>query len=71
MLLIVLYHVLFIVVDLRKTMRRVEGLTQQVEEVLLKPISMADQAFNWALSLLEHKKKKAHHHKGFESKEVE
>ena len=65
MLVVVLYHVLFIVVDMRKIMRRVEGITQQVEEVILKPISIADQIFVWIKEQLDkrsqHKDSHPHH----------
>lgn len=58
MLVIVLYHVLFIVVDLRKIVRRVEDITAQVEAVILKPISMADQIFQWVIEKIETKKRR-------------
>lgn len=60
MLIVVLYHVLFIVVDLRKIVRRLEDMTSQVESVLLKPLSMADQGIQW---LIEFFQAKAHEHK--------
>jgi len=64
MIIIVLYHVLFIVVDIRKILRRADDLTEQVEEMLLKPISMADHAMQWVMDLLDKKKEKkdSHHH---------
>ncbi|MDD5103264.1 MAG: hypothetical protein PHX93_02590 [Candidatus Peribacteraceae bacterium] len=58
LVLIVLYHVIFIVVDLRKVMRRVEGITQELEDVLMKPISMIDAILQWVLDTIEHGKKK-------------
>ncbi|MDD5041507.1 MAG: hypothetical protein PHX87_04100 [Candidatus Peribacteraceae bacterium] len=58
LVLIVLYHVIFIVVDLRKTMRRVEGLTQELEDVLMKPLSMVDAILQWVLDMIEQGKKK-------------
>ena len=68
MLIIVLYHALFVMVDLRKILRRVEDITAQVEAVILKPISMADQIMEWVISnidALAKKKEKKHqeHHK--------
>ena len=30
MLIVVLYHIIFIVVDLRKTMRRIESITEEI-----------------------------------------
>ena len=70
MLLIVLYHVLFIVVDLRKILRRVEDITSQVEAVIMKPLSMADQIMEWVVGQIEafsaKKEKKPHSHKHIE-----
>lgn len=67
MVMIVLYHVMFMVVDLRKIVRRFEDMTSQVETVLMKPLSMADQAIQWVVEFFEHKRKehqrkKNHHH---------
>lgn len=59
MLVVVLYHALFIVVDVRKITRRVDELTKQVENVIMKPINMADQILEWGLKQVEqHSKKK-------------
>lgn len=60
LLLVVLYHVIFIVVSLRKVMKRAENVTEQVETVILKPLAMTDQAMEWVSGFLEGKKK---HHK--------
>lgn len=64
MLLIVLYHVLFIVVDARKILHRIERITREVESVLVKPLSVADKAFQWVIDYFEggakHKRKKRH-----------
>ena len=60
MLIVVLYHVLFIVVDLRKIVRRIEGITEELETVILKPLAMTDKAIDWVVHHLEHSKK---HHK--------
>lgn len=49
MIVIVLYHVLFIVVDLRKILKRFDELTEQVESVLMKPLSLAEQFLGWVL----------------------
>lgn len=63
MLIVVLYHLLFIVVDLRKISRRFESLTDQVENMLIKPIAILDQTFSWLAEQVERKrnKKKDHH----------
>jgi cell shape-determining protein MreC len=68
---VVLYHILFIVVDLRKVLRRVDDITEQVEAIILKPIALADQILAKVMELMEagaekhHKKKgkKGKHHK--------
>lgn len=64
MLIIVLYHVLFIVVDVRKVMRRVETVSNQVEEIIMKPLTMTDKILEWVMEYIEaldqtgkHKKK--------------
>lgn len=58
MLLIVLYHILFIVVDARKIARRIENLTQEVETVIMKPLSMADQILQWMVEFMQEKANK-------------
>lgn len=64
MLVVVLYHVLFIVVDLRKIMHRVQGVSEQVEEVIMKPLVMTDKILEWLLEYVESLDKvgKKHHH---------
>ncbi|MBM3228208.1 hypothetical protein FJZ27_05135 [Candidatus Peribacteria bacterium] len=64
---VVLYHVLFIVVDLRKVLRRVDDITEQVEAIIVKPISLADQILGKVMEMIDagsqkhrHKKKKHH-----------
>lgn len=63
MLVIVLYHVLFIVVDVRKIVRRLEDITSQVEAVILKPLSMADQLLTFLIEQVEGLAKKKEQHK--------
>jgi len=58
-LLIILYHGLFITVDLRKTMRRVNDVTKQVEDTVMKPISMADHILQWVMEYVEKDQKKS------------
>ena len=59
---IALYHLLFILVDIRKITRRFEDVTQQVEALILKPISMTDQLLEWVLEQVNQHKAKKHHH---------
>lgn len=57
MIIVVLYHLLFIVTDLRKIMRRFEETTAQVEAMLLKPLAIIDEAFQWVVDHIHGKKK--------------
>lgn len=59
-LVIVLYNLLFVVVDVRKITRRIEGITEELESAILKPISLTDKAFKWAMHALEKGKEKKH-----------
>lgn len=60
MVIVLIYHLLFIAVDVRKVLRRVNELTESVEEMLLKPISMVDQLLQWSVETIqENEKKKA------------
>lgn len=72
MFIIVLYHVLFIAVDLRKILRRIEEITAQLEDVFMKPISIAEHLMEYAMEFLEEKhdslKKKPKKLKGKEHK---
>lgn len=72
LLMIVLYHALFIVVDLRKIMRRVESVSDQVEEVIMKPLAMTDKILAWIMEYIESFEKnrthKKHHHKVIDEK---
>lgn len=58
MIIVVLYHTLFIIVDLRKIMRRFEETTAQIEATLLKPLAIIDEAFQWVMDHLHSRKKK-------------
>lgn len=53
MLIVVLYHALFVMVDLRKILRRIEGITHELESVLLKPLAMTDKILSWIMQQLE------------------
>lgn len=72
MIIVVLYHLLFIVVDLRKIMRRIEDTTAQVEATILKPLAVIDQAFEWVMEYVTHPKKgKKHKAKGEKPFDIE
>jgi cell shape-determining protein MreC len=42
LLIIVLYHILFITVGFRKILRRIETITSEIQEVIMKPMNVAD-----------------------------
>lgn len=63
MLIVVLYHVLFIIVDVRKIVRRVEGVSHQVEELITKPLQMTDHILEWVLDYIQSFEKKGEHKK--------
>jgi len=50
---LVLYNVLFIVVDLRKVMKRVEVITNEIQNVILKPINVADHILEGIVKYME------------------
>lgn len=50
---IVLYHVLFIAVDLRKVLRRIESITGEVENIIMKPVHAADYILEGIVKYLE------------------
>ena len=60
LIIVVLYHLLFIVVDLRKIMRRLEETTAQVEAMILKPLAIIDEAFTWVIDHVQWKKESRH-----------
>ena len=62
---ILLYHLIFAVLSLRKILHRFDTVTKQVEEVVLKPISMADATVDWVVDFVE-----GHHKKGDPKKKV-
>lgn len=58
MLIVLLYHALFIAVDLRKIMRRAEDITKHVEDVIMKPLNMVDLILQWLIERIDHDRRK-------------
>lgn len=58
MLIVALYHVILILVDVRKIMKRAERITSQVEQVAMKPLEMVDTGIEWVAAHLEGKRRK-------------
>lgn len=53
MLVVVLYHILFIVVALRKILRRIEGITAEVEGMVMRPLGLLDHLLQWITEWVE------------------
>lgn len=53
LLVVVLYHVLFIAVDLRKVLRKISRITEEVENFIMKPINAADQILEGVIQIIE------------------
>jgi len=47
LLAVFLYHLIFIVMDLREVMRRLNALTAQVEEMLVQPVELVSEIVDW------------------------
>lgn len=58
LLLIVLYHILFIVVDARRIVRRAERITRELQSVILKPLAVTDEILAWILGMVQKQAKK-------------
>jgi len=53
LLVVVLFHLVFVALDLRKIVKRFNVVTAQLEQVILKPINMADATVEWIAAFLE------------------
>ncbi len=68
MLIILLYHLIFAAVSLKRIADRMDELSKDVEAIVLKPIGAIDYVLDWFLSVVEsmredkkHAKKGKHH----------
>jgi hypothetical protein len=61
MLIVVLYHLIFISVSLKRFTERIDALSQDVEAIVLKPIGAIDYVLDWFLSAVEGMKKGKKH----------
>jgi hypothetical protein len=64
MLIILLYHLIFVSVSLRRVADRIDQVSKDLEAVILKPIGAVDYLLDWFLSMVDgfkgdtsHKKK--------------
>lgn len=68
MLIILLYHLIFVSVSFRRIADRMDDLSKDVETIILKPIGAIDYVLDWFLSVVDslredkkHAKKGKHH----------
>lgn len=57
MSIIVLYHLIFVSISLKRVTDRIEAITKDVEAVILKPIGAIDYMLDWFLDAVEGMKK--------------
>ena len=69
-LLIVLYNILFIVVDVRKIVRRTERITRELQAVILKPLAVTDEILAWILQFVQSQQRKAPKKPDFKKRSV-
>ncbi len=53
MLIILLYHLIFASVSLRRITKRMDDLSKDVEAIVLKPIGAIDYVLDWFLSVID------------------
>jgi hypothetical protein len=46
------YHLIFVVMDLRQVMRRLNDITAEIEELLMKPVEVVAAVMDWAERVL-------------------
>lgn len=68
MVIILLYHLIFVSVSLRRIADRMDDLSKEVEAVILKPIGAIEYLIDWFGSAVEgmrekDERKKGHKHK--------
>ncbi len=52
LLAVFLYHLIFVVMDLRQVMKRVNDITAELEELLMKPVEVASMGFAWLQKMI-------------------
>ena len=52
LLAVFLYHLIFVVMDLRQVMRRLNDLTAEVEEMLMRPVELVAGIVDWAQKMI-------------------
>jgi hypothetical protein len=52
LLAVLLYHLIFVVMDLRQVMKRLNDITAEIEDMLMKPVEIVAQVMDWLQKLL-------------------
>ena len=52
LLAIFLYHLIFVIVDLRQVMKRLNDLTSEVEEMLMRPVELVAGVVDWVQKMV-------------------
>ncbi|MEQ1849746.1 MAG: hypothetical protein ABL890_04110 [Candidatus Peribacteraceae bacterium] len=56
LLIIILYHLIFVSTSLRRTAERVDQLSEDIESLILKPIGTIDYMIDWFIAMVENMK---------------
>ena len=64
MLIILLYHLIFVSVSLKRITDRMDDLSKDVEAIILKPIGAIDYVLDWFLSVVDSMREDKKHKKG-------
>lgn len=52
LLAVFLYHLVFVVMDLRQVMKRINDITEEIEEMIMKPVEAVSLAMGWLQKLV-------------------
>ncbi len=68
MLVIVLYHLMFVAFNLRRISRDVRGVTDRLEEAIGKPLDALNYMIDWVTETVRDMAKKKHHRSSHKKK---
>jgi sensor histidine kinase YesM len=68
MLIVVLYHLMFIAVNVRRISERVNDVSKELEEIIMTPLALIENSMTWITEMVmslygEEKEKKGRHGK--------
>jgi len=52
LLIVILYHLIFVSTSLRRTAERIDSLSEDIESLILKPIGTVDYMIDWFIALV-------------------